>query len=60
MRDITAADVKDLRERTGMGLLEAKRHLTLQAMKRTVENGCTHTELRQIVFKLIEMMEGKL
>ena len=55
---ITATQIKALRERSGMGLLEAKRQLELEALHKQVEHGCTHTELRHVVARLITMLQG--
>lgn len=60
MRKVTAADVKAHRERTGCGLLQAKRELTAKyrerdkkAMLRKVEQAGSIEDLKEILIYLL-------
>ena len=56
MSEVTAARVKELRERTGMGVHEAKRHLVREDLIADIKNATAFTDLRPLLLRTVESM----
>ena len=56
MSEVTAARVKELRERTGMGVHEAKRHLVREDLIADIKNATAFTDLRPLLLRTVELM----
>lgn len=50
----SAKDVKDYRERHGVGVLEARKILTRQALLMDIESAITIDEIKQILKRIVE------
>lgn len=53
MSDVTADQIRAMREETGRGLQECKRILQKQALLRELEQATTMDELKRVIRKLI-------
>jgi translation elongation factor EF-Ts len=54
--EVTAARVNKLREETGMGMHEAKRHLTKKDLLEEIQSAKDFTDLRELLVRIVELI----